>query len=153
MVLLYTGLRASDAVLLKRSSIESGAIRTRTKKTNTPVVIPIHAALQAELAKPLPVESLYLVPGRRGQQMSVPAISSAIKRQFEMLGHDDRPPMHGLRKNAVTALIEAGCKPRQIQAITGQSLQMIEHYGQDYDRENLAAEAIHIWERQEKWQP
>lgn len=146
-VLLYTGLRASDAVELTRGSIRNHIIRTITIKTKRKVSIPLHSKLEAEISSPLPVESIYLVPGRKGQKMTVVGLSAAIKRQFIALGYEDRPPMHGLRKNAVMSLIEAGCEPRQIQAITGQSLEMIEHYGQDYERDRLAIAAIHKLER------
>ncbi|MEM8648467.1 MAG: hypothetical protein AAGF86_19305, partial [Pseudomonadota bacterium] len=35
---------------------------------------------------------------------------------------------HGLRKNAVVALAEAGCTTAQISAITGQTQRVVEHY-------------------------
>ena len=35
---------------------------------------------------------------------------------------------HGLRKSAVVFLVEAGCTTAEVSAITGQSLQMVEHY-------------------------
>jgi hypothetical protein len=33
-----------------------------------------------------------------------------------------------LRKNAVNALLEAGCSAAEVSAITGQSLEMVEHH-------------------------
>ena len=35
---------------------------------------------------------------------------------------------HGLRKSAVVMLLEGGCTTAEVQAITGQSMQMVEHY-------------------------
>lgn len=35
---------------------------------------------------------------------------------------------HGLRKNAVNALLEAGCTIAEVSAITGQTHQVVEHY-------------------------
>jgi hypothetical protein len=54
---------------------------------------------------------------------------------------------HGLRKSAVVTLIESGCTPTQTAAITGQSLQMVEHYGRRVDRTRLARDAMRIWEK------
>lgn len=146
MFLLYTGLRCSDALDLTRACIEENMISTTAGKTGTDLFIPLHVDLRAELARSLPIESIYLVPGRRGQQLTRFALINAVKRQFWKLGIQSTLPLHGLRKNAIICLIEAGCTPRQIQPITGQSLQMIEHYGQGYDRRRLASEAIIKWE-------
>ncbi|MGH1478802.1 MAG: tyrosine-type recombinase/integrase [Geminicoccales bacterium] len=148
-VLLYTGLRGCDAVALKRSYVRDGIIRTIVQKTDTEVVIPMVSALREELARSLPVESLYLVPGRRGQMLTRNGLAHAIRDQMKKLDLPVARP-HGLRKNAVANLIEAGADPRRIQAITGQSLQMIEHYGQAYKRENLALEAIELLERKDR---
>ena len=44
----------------------------------------------------------------------------------------------------LTSLVEAGCTPREGQSITGQSLQMIEHYAREYER-RLAERAVLKW--------
>lgn len=149
MVLLYTGLRVSDATSLKRDAVKGGVIRLRTQKTNTPVVIPVHSELKSELENPLPVESIWLIQGARGQQLNRNSLHSMLMREFKSLGITDAPTTHGLRKNAVVCLIEAGADPRQIQAITGQSLAMIEHYGQECTSDNLAHQAIRLWENKQ----
>lgn len=146
MVLLYTGLRVTDATNLKRDAIKQGVVRLRTQKTDTPVVIPVHSELKVELERNLPVESIWLISGAYGQQMNRNSMHTMLKREFKRLGIDDAPTTHGLRKNAVVCLIEAGAEPRQIQAITGQSLAMIEHYGREYSRDHLAHQAIRLWE-------
>jgi hypothetical protein len=53
---------------------------------------------------------------------------------------------HGLRKSAVCFLLEAGCTVAETQAISGQSLQMVEHYSAMMNRRKLAASAILKWE-------
>ena len=149
LVLLYTGLRCSDALRLKRAVIKDGMLEITTEKAGTEVCIPLHSELQAELKNPLPVESLYLICGARGTQISSKALLSMFRREFKALGvpRDQQPTTHGLRKNAVTALVEAGCAPREIQAVTGQSLPIIEHYAREYDRKKLSTAAIHKLER------
>jgi len=54
---------------------------------------------------------------------------------------------HGLRKNAVNALLESGCSVAEVAAITGQSLRMVEHYAKGRDQAALGEAAILKWER------
>ena len=150
MVLLFTGLRCSDAVTLQRSSIRDGLISLRTKKTKSDVVIPVHSSLKRELDTPLPVGSLFLMPNEHGRKAQVQTIWTYFRLHFSAHDFEDPPTTHGLRKNAVTALVESGCSPREIQAITGQSLQIIEHYAQEYNRRNLARGAVVKWEDHSK---
>lgn len=149
-VLLYTGLRCSDACALRRADIKDGSIPLVTAKTKKPIVVALHADLEAELARPLPVESIYLISGSRGQQMNRHSLYSAAKRAYAGLDIGQMPPLHGLRRNAVAALVESDCSPREIQAITGQSLQMIEHYAQDYRRAAFSRRAMDKWEAKNK---
>ena len=53
---------------------------------------------------------------------------------------------HGLRKSAVVFLLEAGCTDAEVSAITGQSRQMVEHYGRQVNQKRLAASAVLKWE-------
>jgi hypothetical protein len=45
------------------------------------------------------------------------------------------------------ALIEVGCERREVQATTGQSMEMNEHYAREYDRRGHARAAILKWEK------
>ena len=56
---------------------------------------------------------------------------------------------HGLRKSAVVMLLEVGCTTAKVQAITGQSMRMVEHYAKQLNQKRLAASAILKWERAE----
>jgi hypothetical protein len=59
----------------------------------------------------------------------------ALKR-----GHKVVP--HGLRKNAVIALLEADCSVSEVSAITDHSLAMVEHYGKGRDQRKIGRGAI-----------
>jgi len=54
---------------------------------------------------------------------------------------------HGLRKNAVNALLEAGCTIAEVSAITGQTHQVVEHYAAKVNRRKLGKSAIVKFER------
>ena len=70
--------------------------------------------------------------------MSIPPVSTAIKRQVKALANQDRPPLHGLRGSAAIGLIEAGYKRPQIPAVAGQTLEMIGYDDRYYQSDNLA---------------
>jgi hypothetical protein len=54
---------------------------------------------------------------------------------------------HGLRKSAFVFLIEAGCSPAEVASITGQTMEMVEHYAKQVNQKKLARAAILKWER------
>lgn len=142
-VLLHTGLRVGDAIRVRRSDIKDNVLRWVANKTGTPVVIPLHSQLKFELSLPMEVESVYLLASQKGLPFKlVTSINHGIVREFKRLGIEKPPPIHGLRKNAVMRLLEAGCEVDDVHAVTGQSREMIAHYGQKYDRERRARAAI-----------
>ena len=50
--------------------------------------------------------------------------------------------LHGLRKLAIVRLVEAGCSDARIQAITGQSAEMVAYYRKLASRKVLSREAL-----------
>lgn len=56
---------------------------------------------------------------------------------------------HGLRKSAVVFLLEDGSTTAEVQAITGQSQQMVEHYARQVNQRKLATAAVLKWEHQQ----
>lgn len=149
IVLLYTGLRREDAINLQRRHIVNDRIylsKERTgdtiRKTGAEVVIPIHPRLAEELSTPLPIEGLTLITGTRGRPIRGDVLTYSIRKEAKRLGITNPPPLHGLRKNAVMRLYEVGCSVEEIHAITGQSHQMIHHYGQAYNRDRLVDSVV-----------
>lgn len=141
MVLLYTGLRVSDAIQLQWQNIsDDGYITIKTQKTGADVCIPIAAELAEELAKPK--RGMFLLLSKTGRQYQRTICSTDIRKTMRKLGLDPVPPVHGLRKNSVMKLIEDGNDYDIIHAITGQSKDMIAHYGQAFDRKKLASRAV-----------
>ena len=43
-------------------------------------------------------------------------------------------------------LLEAGCTTAEVQAITGQSVEMVEHYARDVNKRKLAKSGMQKWE-------
>ena len=59
--------------------------------------------------------------------------------------------VHGLRKNATGALVEAGCTEEQAKSITGhKTTQMINNYAIGAQQDRLAKQVQNIWETQKQ---
>ncbi len=145
-LLYYTAQRLNDVLDMKWSDIAGDTIQVRQEKTKKVLTIPLHSALRAELAK-TKRSGLLIVMGARGRRMFEDAARKYLQDFAAERGHKIVP--HGLRKNAVNALLEVGCSVAETAAISGQSLQMVEHYAKQRDQAKLASAAILRWERNE----
>ena len=149
-VALYTGLRRSDLVQLRLSNIKNGWIETRIKKTSGLVEIPIHSELASELTREMPTASLLLLPTARGREWSPNKLSDAVREECLRLRISPNPPLHGLRRNAIIRLLEAGCTREEVMSITDQSERMVKHYAGRRHKRALAKSAILKLEQQTK---
>lgn len=109
MVALYASLRRSDLIRLTRGHVKKGWLIVDIEKTDGHVEIPIHSDLEAELKQKMPVASLMLIPTARGKKMNKDSLSHGVQKECQRLGITPNPPLHGLRRNAIIRLLEAGC--------------------------------------------
>jgi integrase len=145
-LLYYTDQRLSDVCRMHWAHIQADAIEVKQKKTRKPLTIPLHSHLKARLA----IEARGLttiLKDRNGRQRTPDAVGVQIKKWLVARGHPDMNP-HGLRKNGVNALLEAGCTVAETAAISGQSLAMVEHYAAKRDNRKLAQTAMAKWDKQ-----
>ena len=70
--------------------------------------------------------------------------TQVVRRELKALGESLGLALvpHGLRKNAVIALLEAGCTVAETAAITGQTFNMVEQYARQVDQRRLGDAAI-----------
>ncbi|CAH0355352.1 site-specific integrase [Sphingobium sp. CECT 9361] len=141
-LLYYTAQRIGDVCAMRWSHIGNDRIAVVQEKTGKVMEIPIHEALVAELAKH--PRGLGTILNYHGKQIAAATLRKSIKGFCSARGFDIVP--HGLRKNAVNALLEAGCSAAETAAISGQSLQMVEHYAKGRSQNKLASAAILKWE-------
>lgn len=139
-LLYFTGQRIGDVVQMRWADIQDGRIKVIQKKTGTELDVPIHSRLQAELDI-TPRNGFHIITKYTGAPIGPQPIRIALKK----FAGDFVP--HGLRKNAVIALIEAGCSPDQVGGITGQSPQMVRHYSKKVNKTRLGDAAILLWEK------
>lgn len=149
-LLYYTGARIGDAVAFRWSDIRDGALHYTEQKRGGRQEVPLHRNLLAELAR-TPKRGITIITNQLGQPMTDQVIRKELKAFAAAQGHAELVP-HGLRKNAVNALLEAGCSVAEVQAITGQSFRMVEHYAKRVRRRGLGQAAIHKLEQNTKVQ-
>lgn len=142
-LLFFTGQRIGDVCKMRWSDVRGDAVYVLPQKTRrkhkTPLRIPLLSELRTELER-TPKRGLTIITNHIGQPMTDQVIRRELKAFGRQHGCDVVP--HGLRKNAVIALLEAGCTVAETAAITGQSFQMVEYYARQVDQRKLGSAAI-----------
>jgi integrase len=145
-LLYYTGQRIGDVVKLRKTDVHEGIITLMPQKTirhRKVLDIPIHRDLKLVIEE-APANALTILARDNGDPIKRDSLRDHLQRWAK--GFNVHIVPHGLRKNAINALLEAGCSVAEVQAITGQTLQMVEHYAKRRDRKHLATAAILRWE-------
>lgn len=142
-LLYFTAQRIGDCCEMRWSDIRAGVLHITQQKTGKTLEIPIHARLRAflEAATKHGLTILADPKGRKGKHATV-----RIRIQRFAAGRGFKIVPHGLRKNAVNALLEAGCSVAETSAISGQSLRLVEHYAKRRNTGKLASAAILKWQ-------
>ena len=146
-LLIHTGQRRSDVIRMGRQHIKNNALTitqakaTGGRKFGITVKIPVHPKL-ATIIEATPSEHLTFLTTQAGK----PYIGEHFSNQFRAWCNQAGLPdvsSHGLRKACCRRLVEAGCTPHEIAAITGHvTLREIERYTEEYNREQAAAQAM-----------
>lgn len=143
-LLYYTGQRIGDVIRMRWSDIQDGRIFVRQQKTGKELLVPLHPALVKELARH-PRSLTTIIPGTKGK----PILAVTVRKLIQNIVGAGHVP-HGLRKNAVIALLECECTMAEVSAITGQSLGMVEYYAKGRVQRGLADSAILKWKAHDK---
>lgn len=140
---LYTGQRTSDVCRMTWNALTpDGKIPVKQQKTNTPLLIPQHEALAAELANTTR-STLTILRNTLGGPLRPSRFREWVSDFARTHGVKLVP--HGLRKNAVNGLLEAECSTAEVSSITGQSLAMVEHYAKGRNQARMATIAMAKW--------
>jgi len=164
---LYTDQRVSDVVKFRRSDMTAVAQRggppikmlrlPGQEKTNTPLMIPIHPALQRALDA-YPAKGLTLIGSPHGRPLTGDGLGQLIERAAEAAGLRVGPEVpkaqrcvpHGLRKAMQRRLAERGATDKQLQAMSGhKSLSETQRYTQAANQARLAQQAMALIEDDE----
>ncbi len=138
-LLYYTAQRIGDVCAMRWADVREGVLFVRQQKTGKELEIRLHRDLVAQLAR-TPRRALTILSDSQSRALRPDALRDRLQRFAATQGHKVVP--HGLRKNAVNALLEAGCSSAETAAVTGQSLQMVEHYAKQRSGRRLSTAAI-----------
>jgi integrase len=139
-LLYFSGQRIGDVVAMQWTDIQNGMIEVKQQKTDIPLSVAMLPELTQILGE-LPRKGFTILTNANGDQWTTSGLRQMIQAWAKTKGQKIVP--HGLRKNAVNALLEAGCSVAEVNAITGQDLKTIEHYAKKRDRSKLGRAAIH----------
>ena len=145
-LLYYGGQRIGDTAAMpwRKITADYGYMSVKQEKTGEELEIRVHEALRTVLRSRERTLGT-IIAKADGTRYSKGQIRVRLQGWAAERGHDVVP--HGLRKNAVNGLLEAGCSTAQVSSITGQSLQIVEHYAKKRNRKRLSDGAVLLWEQ------
>jgi integrase len=140
-LLLFTGQRRSDVVVMGRQHVRDGYIHVRQQKTGIELDIPIMPELQAIIGDTSKDNLTFLVT-QFGRPFTVAGFGNWFRARCNEAGLP-HCSAHGLRKAASRRLAELGCTVHEVAAITGHaSLREVQRYTKGADQRRLATSAI-----------
>lgn len=146
-LLYYTAQRIGDVCAMTWNDVRDGTVTVTQEKTTKKLTIRLHQALRDLLAE-TPKRGITILTTEYGHPVSTKTIREELKAFAAGYGVKIVP--HGLRKNAVIALLEAGCTVAEAASVSGQSFQMVEYYAQLRDQKHLSSAAVIKWEARPK---
>lgn len=138
-IMLYTGLRRSDAVAFGRQHVRDGVISIRAGKNGAEIVIPLLPPLAASIEATETGDLIFLFNARRE-----PWKSNSFGYWFADRCDEAGVPgrAHGLRKAGATIAADNGATPFELTAMYGwSSTKMAEIYTKKADKIRLAERA------------
>jgi integrase len=129
---------------MRWSDARNGRVNVVQEKTGKHINIRMVDALEQEISA-APKTGITILTQENGKRLQVPTLRKWLQDYASELGFKIVP--HGLRKNAVNSLLEAGCTIAETASVTGQSFEMVEHYARRVDQSRLGDAAILKLER------
>ncbi len=144
-VLLYAGVRRSDAVQIGRQHMRGGALRFRQHKGRHRYPITVEIPVLAPLAEAIaagPTGDLTLLVTEAGRPFSIAGFGNWFRDRCDEAGLP-QCSAHGLRKAGATRAAENGATAHQLMSMYGwKTLQEAEHYTKAAERRMLAASGM-----------
>lgn len=127
-LILGTGQRPSAAIAMKRDQFQGEWMTVHDEKGDQWLEVYCPPSLR-DFIEATPRRGAHLLAKNLTEPVSYYAIESAFRAWRTGLGDQAKPyTLHGLRKLAIVELAEAGASDAEIQAVTGQSAEMVAYY-------------------------
>ena len=123
--------------MMRWDAISDGVMSVIQGKTGKRVWVPVHRELRKLLAE-IPKRAVTILTSTEGRPWTTQGFKASWRKNMPSAIRQGGYVFHGLRKRAVVMLLEAGCTTAEVQAVTGQSVEMVEHYARDVDKRKLA---------------
>lgn len=143
-VLIGTGARRGDAVIIGRQHVKDGMIGLETQKEGVWAYVPL-LPQTIEAIETGPTGDLTFIVGKTGRNLTKESFGNMFRVACNAAGV--KKSAHGLRKYAATAYAEQGLSDGQLEAVFGwvRGSSMAAHYSRNAERQKLsrgAAEKI-----------
>lgn len=141
-LILNTGQRPGAAIMMEWAHVlGDGYLSVLDEKRDERFEIFAHPALAEHLAG-LGRGGDHILARNLREPLGYDAIEKRFRKWRAGIGAKAAAySLHGLRKNAIITLAEAGCSDAQIQAVTNQSTAMVEYYRRKASRRRLSRDA------------
>lgn len=138
-LLLFTGLRRSDVILVGRQHVRSGILQMKTQKTGAEIVIPIFPDLQKSIDETETSDLAFLATGKGRPFSSAASFGNWFAKQCDKAMLPGNCRAHGLRKAGATIAAESGATSHELMAMFGWTrIAMAEVYTRKADRARMA---------------
>lgn len=135
----FTGQRINEVVKMGWRDVSGGFMEVYAQKQKRHIRVAIHPEL-GEMLEGRDKPAVTILTNANGQPWTQSGLRQKLQDWAKARGHHVVP--HGLRKNAVNALFEAGCTSMEVSGITDQSLGMLEHYSKRANKPALGKAAV-----------
>lgn len=147
-LLMYTGVRRSDVVLLGRQHVRGGWLKFAARKNKVTVEIPVLPELQ-RIIEASPTGDLTFLVTDYGQPFTAAGFGGKFRSWCDRAGLP-QCSAHGLRKAAAAIAAENGATSQQLMAIFGWlTLVEAERYTRAAERRRMAGDAMELLVRSE----
>jgi integrase len=149
LLLIFSGLRISDAVTLSRDRIRADKLFLYTSKAGTPVYLPLPPLVLDALEAAANLVGLYFWTGQSKPKTAISHWQCELKRLFELARVDDGHA-HRFRDTFATELLLQGVPLERVSALLGHSsIRITERHYAPWVRsrqEQLEADVRRTWD-------
>jgi integrase len=157
----YTGQRRGDVYLLgwdqfipPEHGLPHGSLRVEQEKNDNgepfvahiPILDELHESLEAAKAAGILGSKFFIRQNYKDKPYVKESFGNLVREWLDEAGIPKGYSLHGLRKLCVCRLIERGCDPHDVMAVTGhQTLKEIDRYAKRYFREKKKFDVYGKW--------